>query len=106
MLLQALHAHSLLPVRELQMADGDGVHMLTGCGGVSQLFLTHKEEEMEGQWKQRQKTLTHMYQKHLLHVSSWMVIACPCTLGQGRVGGVNVYRHHTTAGSIWTFDCL
>ena len=62
MLLQALYAHSLLHIRELKTADGDGVHMLTGCGGVSQSFLTHNKEEMvEGQWKQRQKTLTHVW---------------------------------------------
>lgn len=94
MLLQALRAHSLLPVRELKMADGDGVHMLTGCGGVSQLFLTHKEEEMVNKWTMETKAKDpdpHVYQKHLLHVSSWMVIACPCTSGRGRVGGVNVY---------------
>lgn len=35
-LLQAPHAYSLLPIRELKMADGDGAHMLTGCDGVSQ----------------------------------------------------------------------
>lgn len=43
--------------------------MLLGCDGVSQLLLTHSEGEMvEGQWEQRQKTLTH--------VSSGMLTAC------------------------------
>lgn len=26
---------------------------------------------------------TCVYQKYLLHVSSWLLTACPCTLGRG-----------------------
>lgn len=92
MLLQALHTHSLLPGREQKVSDYDAVHMLTGWGGVSQSFLTHSEEKkVERQWRQRQKTLPCVYQKHLLHVSSWMLTACPWTLGQGGFGTVSVH---------------
>lgn len=48
---------------------------------VSQLFLTHSEVEMvEGQWEQRQKTLTYACVRITLSNVLWDA-ACGCTLG-------------------------